>query len=200
MVGSLANLSSGEMNHIDKIAQLYFKSNYPTPESQKIVLRSSPFYGGRSSNEVEVWPPAGFFEGKKKPQLADYQISRLDWNVGSYIDSIRFTMSNGDVSPKYGNRPFTDLCRFESRITKVIASVKDNRLVGLIFHTEQDGEFLRIQGTMMTNNSVTIEMHATESLVGFKLRVAKSTLQGLSLTILSSKTLMEEKGYTQGGE
>ena len=67
MVGSLANLSSGEIGHIDKVAQLYFKSNYPTPESQKIVLRSSPFYGGRSSNEVEEWPPAGFFEGKKKP-------------------------------------------------------------------------------------------------------------------------------------
>ena len=85
-----------------------------------------------------------FFEGKKKSQLADYQISRLDWNVGNYIDSIRFTMSNGDISPKYGNRPFTDCCYFESRVTKVKVSYKDNRLVGLIFYTEHDGEFLRI--------------------------------------------------------
>ena len=33
MMGSIANLSQGEVNHIDQIAQLYYKSNYPTPES-----------------------------------------------------------------------------------------------------------------------------------------------------------------------
>ena len=63
--------------------------------------------------------------------------------MGGYIDSIRFTMSNGDVSPKYGSMPFTNSCGFDSRITKIKASCKDNRLVGLIFYTEHDGEYSR---------------------------------------------------------
>jgi len=75
----------------------------------------------------------------------DYQIVRLDWAVGTYIESIRFTMSNGEVSSKFGSKPFSSFCLFESRITRVQAAVKDNRLVGLVFYTEHDGEFLRIE-------------------------------------------------------
>ena len=96
--------------------------------------------------------------------------------MGGYIDSIRFTMSNGDVSPKYGSMPFTNSCGFDSRITKIKASCKDNRLVGLIFYTEHDGEYLRIEGSHMTSNTAALEMHVTESLVGFKMRVSKSVL------------------------
>ena len=138
-----------------------------------------------------------FFEGKKKTSLADYQIARLDWNVCSYVDSMRFTMSNGDISPKYGNKPFTDCCHFESRVTKIQVSCKDNRIVGLVFYTEHDGEFLRITGSLMTNNTVVVDLHAIESLIGFKMRVAKSVLQGMSFTVLTSKTLMDERNGTQ---
>jgi len=102
MVGSLANLCSGELNHIDTIAQMYYRMNRPTPESEKIVTRSSPFFGGRSSHQVEQWPIPSFLEGKKRVHVADYYVTRLDWGVGNFIESIRFTMSNGDVSPKYG--------------------------------------------------------------------------------------------------
>ena len=133
--------------------------NKATPESDKIVLRSSPFFGGRQSHAVEEWPPQTFYEGKKKNSLTDYMVTRLDWGVGGFIDSIRFTMSNGDVSPKYGSKPFTDCCHFDSRITKIKASCKDNRLVGLVFYTEHDGEFLRITGSFMTSNTVVMEMH-----------------------------------------
>ena len=103
-------------------------------------------------------------------------------------------MSNGDVSPKYGSRAFTDSCMFESRITRIKASCKDNRLVALLFYTEHDGEFLSItgSGSQITNNTVAMEMHGTESLIGFKMRVSKSVLQGLSFTILTSKLILAQ--------
>ena len=86
--------------------------------------------------------------------MKNYSLARLDWGVGQYIDSIRFTMTNGTISPKYGSRSATsNYCVFESRINKIKVSVKDNRLVGLLFYTEHDGEFLRIEGSRMTNNS-----------------------------------------------
>ena len=80
-------------------------------------------------------------------------------------------MSNGDVSPKYGTKPFTNCCTFESRITKIKAKVKENRLSGLVFYTEHDGEFLKIEGSSVSTSSTTVALHNTESIIGFKMRV-----------------------------
>lgn len=52
------------------------------------------------------------------------------------------------------------------------ASVKENRLVGLIFYTEHDGEFLRIEGTLMTSNTVLVDIEPSECLIGFRMRMA----------------------------
>ena len=49
----------------------------------------------------------------------------------------------------------------------------------------------------MTNNTVVVDLHAIESLIGFKMRVAKSVLQGMSFTVLTSKTLMDERNGAQ---
>ena len=100
-------------------------------------------------------------------------------------------MSNGDVSPKYGTKPFTNCCTFESRITKVKAKVKDNRLSGLVFYTEHDGEFLKIEGSSVSTSSTTVALHETESIIGFKMRVFQGKLHGLSASMLSSKTIIE---------
>ena len=102
-------------------------------------------------------------------------------------------MSNGDVSPKYGDKAFTHGCNFESRITKVRISTKENRLIGLIFYTDHDGEFLRIEGSVKTNNTVTLDMESTESLIGFQMRIASGALQGMAFVILSSETTIETK-------
>ena len=47
MVGSLSSLTHGELTHIETIAQMYFSSNEPAASIDKIVIRNSPFFGGR---------------------------------------------------------------------------------------------------------------------------------------------------------
>ena len=47
MVGSLASLSHGEVKHIESVAQWFKQKNILTPVCEKIVLRSSPFFGGK---------------------------------------------------------------------------------------------------------------------------------------------------------
>ena len=76
--------------------------------------------------------------------MNDYRLTRLDWGVGTNIESIRFTMSNGDISPKYGKKPFTASCDFDSRVTKLKSRIRDNRLIAMTFYTEHDGEFLTV--------------------------------------------------------
>lgn len=101
-------------------------------------------------------------------------------------------MTDGTISPKYGSRSATsNYCVFESRVSKIKVSVKDNRLVGLLFYTEHDGEFLRIEGTRMTNNTATIELVGSESFIGFQMRIANKVLTGLGLTMLSTPAIIE---------
>ena len=47
MVGSLSSLAQGELSHAENIARMYFDVNKPTLESDRIVLRNSPFFGGK---------------------------------------------------------------------------------------------------------------------------------------------------------
>ena len=124
--------------------------------------------------------------------MKNYSLARIDWGVGHYIDSIRFTMTDGAISPKYGSRSATsNYCVFESRINKIKVSVKDNRLVGLIFYTEHDGEFLRIESSRYTNNTATVELVGSESFIGFRMRIANKAITGLSFTMLTSQEILE---------
>ena len=107
-------------------------------------------------------------------------------------------MTDGTVSPKYGSRSGnSNYCVFESRISKIKVSVRDNRLVGLLFYTEHDGEFLRIEGTRMTNNTASVELFGSESFIGFQMRVANKVLTGLGFTMLSTPDIIEEIGQRQ---
>ena len=54
-------------------------------------------------------------------------------------------MSNGDISAKYGRKAISHFCIFESALKRVTMTSRGGRLVGLVFDTEADGEFLRIQ-------------------------------------------------------
>ena len=102
-------------------------------------------------------------------------------------------MTDGTTSPKYGSRSATsNYCTFESRINKIKVSVRDNRLVGLIFYTEHDGEYLRIESQRFTNNTASVELVRSESFVGFRMRIANKAITGLSFTMLSTPEIIEE--------
>ena len=109
-------------------------------------MRDSDFVGGKRVHTVEAWPQPEFFDGKRKSRLINYRLSRLDWGLGdNFIESIRFTMSNGDISPKFGRKAISHWCAFESTIKRVTMTSRGGCLVGLVFDTEADGEFLRIE-------------------------------------------------------
>ena len=95
-------------------------------------------------------------------------------------------MSNGDKSPKYGNKPFTAGCDFDSRITMIKSKVRENRLVSMTFYTKDDGEYLTIHGSDIAapGSSTETKIIDTERLVGFQMRMSNDVLQGLSYTIL----------------
>jgi len=60
-----------------------------------------------------------------------------------YIESIKFTMSDGTASEQIGRKPFNNTCDFDEKITKVVMTTNDGRLVGIVFDSAQ-GEYLRI--------------------------------------------------------
>jgi len=66
-------------------------------------------------------------------------MTRLDWGMGdTYIESLRFTMSNGDVSPKFGRKAISHFCNFEEKLTKIALGTRDRRLVKLVFYCGED--------------------------------------------------------------
>ena len=114
----------------------------------------------------------------------NYRISRLGWGLSeNAIESIQFTMSNGDVSPKFGRKTISHTCIVYSKITKVTVVTKDNRVVCLAFDTEAESDFLRIEAPKSQKGDLKTTVHTIspgESLVGFRIRMARNALQGLS--------------------
>jgi len=92
-------------------------------------------------------------------------------------------MSNGDVSPRFGRKGISHTCEVESRITKVTVITKENRVVCLSFDTEGESYPLKIEAPEAQSGDLKITVHTmspTESLIGFRVRLARSSLQGLS--------------------
>ena len=198
MVGSIDSLVQSELSNINQIAQMYMIEYKPVkktfavmntfkqaPVEPPIVLRNTSFYGGKKDDTIRVFPEESFYEGKFKKDLSRFYLNRIEWGSGKNIESIKFTMSNGDESPKYGKAPFTESCDFDSRITMVKSKIRENRLVMMTIYTEADGEYLTIHGTDIAKpgSSVTTKIIDAESLVGFQMRMSNDVLQGLSYTI-----------------
>ena len=80
------------------------------------MLRYTPFYGGKQGMDVGVFPHKNFFENKLKKEFKDFWLARLEWSVGTYVESLRFTMSDGTVSPKFGGKAYTNSCEFYSPV------------------------------------------------------------------------------------
>lgn len=52
-VQSVTSLNRRELNHIEDIAALFLDSNQ---ETDQVVIRSTPFFGGKSSQAIEAFP------------------------------------------------------------------------------------------------------------------------------------------------
>lgn len=134
-VQSFVRINKGELFHIENIAELFLSSNQ---ENMSTVIRNTPFYGGKFSQCIEAFPEQSVFEHKNKTQFSNYWINRLQWSVGTYIESLRFTQANGTQSPKFGNRAFTHNCELTSPIKKVEVTYRERGIVSLTFYTETE--------------------------------------------------------------
>ena len=130
------------LNYIENLAKVFAKENIE--DMTPATLRFTDFMGGRNHQDIGTFPHKDHFEGKLKKEFNNFWLSRLEWSVDTYVDSLRFTMSDGTVSPKFGNRAFTHNCDFTAPLKRVDATYRERGLVSLKFYT--DNEELTIQG------------------------------------------------------
>mmetsp|Transcript_11712 Transcript_11712/g.15906 ORF Transcript_11712/g.15906 Transcript_11712/m.15906 type:complete len:180 (-) Transcript_11712:281-820(-) len=145
---SLVQTSRGELEHMEKVAKVYLESNDVPADFDKVILRDTAFLGGKKSHEVQCWPEFAFFDMKSKQRLlSEFWIKKIDWSIADdYIDSIRFTMANSNVSTKFGRRAIGHFCEFDQRITSMELGIRNSRLVRIIFYCDNsDMEYFRIQ-------------------------------------------------------
>ena len=178
-VESFTGLCKSELNHIESIADAFVKANR---DVACVNIRNSPFFGGKFTHSIETFPVDDFFAGKLKSQFTNFGLARLDWSVDTYIESIRFTMTDGSVSPKYGNKAFTSCCDFAGPVKKIVATYRERGLVSLTIFTANDE--LRIEGSGEGKQTDTVEvMENVETLIQFKVRIADNHVRGISFGI-----------------
>jgi len=189
-VQSFTDINKGELFHIENIAELFLSSNQ---EHMSFVIRNTPFFGGKFSHCIEVFPEQSVFEHKTKDQYSKFWINRIQWSVGTYVESLRFTQANGTQSPKFGAKPFTHNCDLTSPIKKVEVTYRERGIVSLVFYTAT--EELRIQGDGEGKHSDKVEIvEGVEKLVQFRVRLAQNLVQGISFGVLTNQALKQLKG------
>ena len=124
------------MNYIENLADLFLKRN--KEDTTPVLIRLSPFFGGKSTHDSFTFPQKSIFENRRKVEFKDLMLTKLEWSVDTYIDSLCFTMSNGQVSPKYGKSAFTNSCYFSAPITRVVATYRERGLVSLEISTKSE--------------------------------------------------------------
>ena len=134
-IESFTGLCKSEINRLDSIADLFMKNN---KDIAGVTIRNSPFFGGKFTHAIETFPADEFFAGKLKSEVENFGLARLDWSVDTYIESIRFTMTDGTVSPKFGNKAFTSGCDLTAPVKKIVATYRERGLVSLTIVTAND--------------------------------------------------------------
>ena len=169
---AFTEINGGELQHIENVADLFLQSNQ---ENSATVIRNTPFYGGKFSHVIESFPDQSVFEGRVHDQkFSRFWVARLEWSVGTYIESLRFTLANGSVSPKFGSRPFTNNCELSAPIRKIEVTYRERGIVSLTFLTAS-GEELKIQGEGEGKHSDRVVVSENlETLVQFRVRVAQN--------------------------
>lgn len=171
---SLNQITQGEISHIENIAKLFIEENN---DSGELNLKHTDFTGGKFTQNVTAFPMPNFFNGKTKRDIKNFRLSRLDWSVGTYIESLRFTMSDGQISSKMGGKTLTDSCEISKPINKIVVKYRERGIVSLEMFTES--ETILIAGNGEEKHTDVIQIHEGQDLVQFKVRLANGLVQGI---------------------
>lgn len=181
-VQSFTTLNRSELNHLDDIAALFVDNNQ---DNQAIELRTTAFFGGKSEHAILSFPEQSVIETSKRSDYKNFWVRRLEWSVGTYIESLRFAMADGAVSPRLGGRPFTHGCDLSSPIKMIETTYRERGLVSLKFITET--EEVLIQGSGEGKHSDKVKfIEGVEKFLQVKVRLANNLITGISFGILSN--------------
>ena len=102
-------------------------------------------------------------------------------------------MTDDSVSPKFGNKPFTNCCDFTAPVKRIVATYRERGLVSLTILTAN--ESLKIEGTGEQKHTDTIELiEDMEKLFQFKVRLANNLVQGISFGVSTTRQLAQSNG------
>ena len=65
-------------------------------------LNKSGLYGNTNSSSIQCWPSDHELSAKSEETLNELKFTKVEWNVTYGINNIRFTLSDGSVSPQIG--------------------------------------------------------------------------------------------------
>lgn len=135
-ITSLKGLNHDKLNYIESLADLFMKNN--KEDMTPAIVRYSTFFGGKDNQDVGSFPHKNQFEGRLKKEFKNFHLSRLEWSVGTYIESLRFTMSDGTISPKFGNKAFTHSCDFTGPLRRVETKYRERGVVSMTLITDNE--------------------------------------------------------------
>ena len=174
---------------MDDIAALFVDSNQ---DNQAVELRTTPFFGGKAEHEVFSFPDQNAIQSSKRSDYKNFWVRRLEWSVGTYIESLRFAMADGTVSPRLGGRPFTHGCDLTSPIKMIETTYRERGLVSLKFITETEEVLIQGDGEGKHSDKVKF-VEGVEKFLQVKVRLANNLISGISFGILSNQQLIQLK-------
>jgi len=94
-----------------------------------------------------MWPSFEYFKTAELSTLKKLRLASIEWSCSDCVKSLRFTLSDGTVSPILGSRPPNKFHDFEKTIRSVQVGVtKDNLIASLCFLDEANCKIVSIQG------------------------------------------------------
>ena len=105
-------------------------------------------------------------------------------------------MSDGTISPKFGNKAFSHNCDLTGPLKRIEAKFRERGLVGLKLIT--DNEDLVIQGDGLGKHEAEVFYEpSVEQIVQFKVRMAQGVVNGIQFGVLTNEDIVESLGAQQ---
>jgi hypothetical protein len=125
--------------------------------------------GPCTADKTEDWPSVGALENMDPVELSYLHFNKGESYIGNGVCALRFGLSNGQISPKFGPNSITESKDFERTVRKVEVFWNTGRLVGLIFYDAFGNIICGKKGGDNVTGEQTIELSGNQHIVGFRI-------------------------------
>ena len=85
------------------------------------TLNWSKVFGKTNVSSIQSWPSETELRAMTKKTLNSLKFTKVEWYAGAYLHGIRFTLSDGSVSPQIGKSALNNSFEFpQNRPIKII--------------------------------------------------------------------------------